>query len=136
MSSSNYFTSIVIALLSPFFSSFVVAFLQPPIFLYCFLLTFCYCGSQVLCYVVNIKDCCQCVSYGLGVQTLLCVVESNNKEWHEDLCLHGMGVQCVGNGLKMEFGNNNKYFLLPKSTRFLQGCLIFTFCKGTMLIGF
>jgi hypothetical protein len=24
------------------------------------------------------------VSYGLGVQTLLCVVESNNKEWHED----------------------------------------------------
>ncbi len=39
--------------------------------------------------------------------------------------------------IKIEFGNNNKYFLLlPKSTRFLQGCLIFIFCKGTMFIGF
>jgi len=118
------------------FIKLLAAFLQPPIFLYCFLLTFYYCGSQVLCYVVNRKDCCHYVSYGLGVQTLLCVVESNSKEWHEDLCLHGMGVQCVGSGLKMEFGNNNKYFLLPKSTRFFQGCLIFTLCKGTMLIGF
>ncbi len=130
----SYFTSIAIALLSPFFSSFVV---QPPIFLYCLLLTFYCCGSLVLRCAVNKEDCCHYMSYGLGVQTLLCVVESNGKEWHENLCLHGMGVQCVGSGFKMEFENNSKYFfLLPKSTRFLQGCLILTFCKGTMLIGF
>jgi hypothetical protein len=105
MLSGNYFTSIAIALLSPFFSSFVAASLQPPIFLYCFLLMFCCCGSQVLCYAVK-ENRCHYVSYGLGVQTLLCVVESNGNEWHEDFCLHSMGIQCVEGESKMEFRNN------------------------------
>ncbi len=46
------------------------------------------------------------MNYGLGMQTLLCVVESNDKEWHEDLCFHNMGIQCVEGGSKMEFGNS------------------------------
>jgi hypothetical protein len=46
------------------------------------------------------------VNYGLGVQTLLCVVESNGNEWHEDFCLHSMGIQCVEGESKMEFRNN------------------------------
>lgn len=35
---------------------FVAAPLQPLILLYCLLLTFYYCGSPFLCYVLNIKD--------------------------------------------------------------------------------
>ncbi len=46
------------------------------------------------------------MNYGLGMQTLLCVVESNGEEWHEDLCLHSMGVQRVEGGSKMEFENS------------------------------
>ncbi len=61
---------------------------------------------HVLVVPINERDCCCCVNYGLDVQTLLCVVESNGKEWHEDLCLHSMGVQCVGSRSKMEFGNS------------------------------
>jgi len=67
---------------------------------------FCCCGSLVLHYAINGGDCHYRVNYGLGVQTLLCAVESNNKEWHEDLCLHSLRVQCVESGSKMEFKNS------------------------------
>jgi hypothetical protein len=63
------------------------------------------CGSLVLCYAINQGNYYCHVNYGLGMQTL-CVVESNDKEWHEDLCLHNMGIQCVEGGSKMEFGNS------------------------------
>jgi hypothetical protein len=64
------------------------------------------------------------MSYGLGMQTLLCVVENNDKEWHKDLCLHGMGIQCVKVGPRWSLEIVNKHFLLfPKFTWFLQGDL-------------
>jgi len=48
------------------------------------------------------------VSYGLRVQTLLCVVESNNKEWHKNLCLHSMGVHVLEAGPRWSLEIVNK----------------------------
>lgn len=48
----------------------------------------------------------------LGNASIIVCGGKHGKEWHEDFCLHGMGVECFGSRFKMELKNNHKYFLL------------------------